>query len=34
MLDELQRKRRLTEADERRTGFIPMVNKGRRKADT
>ncbi|GFE19123.1 hypothetical protein Sgleb_71700 [Streptomyces glebosus] len=34
MLDELQRKNRLTETDERRTGFIPMVNKGRRKADT
>lgn len=34
MLDELHRKRRLTETDERRTSCIPMVNKGRRKADT
>lgn len=34
MLDELHRKGRLTETGEQRTSFIPMVNKGRRKADT
>lgn len=32
--DELHRKRRLTATDERRIRSLPMVNKGRRKADT